>query len=61
VLFSKKFLIVKISITTASPKTCKISKGTTLKELATFFKLTEEQLKRYQLRGIKIRIVLWMI
>jgi hypothetical protein len=30
-----------------SPKTCKISTGTTLKELATFFKLTEEQLKRY--------------
>ena len=28
-------------------KTCKISKGTTLKELANFFKLTEEQLKRY--------------
>lgn len=30
-----------------SQKTCKISKGTTLKELANFFKLTEEQLKRY--------------
>jgi len=30
-----------------SPKTCKISKSTTLKELASFFKLTEEQLKRY--------------
>lgn len=30
-----------------APKTCKISKGTTLKELAIFFKLTEEQLKRY--------------
>ncbi|MBB6370067.1 hypothetical protein [Chryseobacterium shigense] len=29
------------------PKTCKISKGTTLKELANFFRLTEEQLKRY--------------
>lgn len=29
------------------PKTCKISKGTSLKELANFFKLTEEQLKRY--------------
>ena len=32
---------------TISPKTCRISKGTTLKELANFFKLTEEQLKRY--------------
>ena len=28
-------------------KTCKISKGTKLKELAEFFKLTPEQLKRY--------------
>ncbi|MCU7619285.1 hypothetical protein NZ698_19060 [Chryseobacterium sp. PBS4-4] len=30
-----------------SPKICKISKGTTLEELANFFRLTEEQLKRY--------------
>lgn len=34
-------------MTTIAPKTCKISKGTTLKELANFFNLTEEQLKRY--------------
>jgi hypothetical protein len=30
-----------------SPKTCRISKGTTLEELANFFNLTKEQLKRY--------------
>ena len=30
-----------------SPKTCKISRGTTLEELANFFNLTKEQLKRY--------------
>lgn len=30
-----------------SPKTCKISKGTTLENLADFFNLTKEQLKRY--------------
>lgn len=30
-----------------SPKTCKISKGTTLKELAAYLNLTPEQLKRY--------------
>ena len=32
---------------TLSPKTCKISKGTTLEELAAYFHLTREQLKRY--------------
>lgn len=31
----------------STPKTCKISKGTTLEELANFFNLTNEQLKRY--------------
>lgn len=30
-----------------TPKTCKISKGTTLEELSRFFNLTPEQLKRY--------------
>lgn len=30
-----------------SPKTCKISKGTTLQELSEYFHLTKEQLKRY--------------